>query len=225
MQYSKVVLPSPIETGAALARLLTTGKLLSAILTTSFHLLSAFTLAVLMGVIFGIIAGIQSEFEKTIAPIISALQGIPPIAWIVLALLWFGSGSATTIFTIMVATLPIIFFSTVEGMSSLPRSLLEMARLFSTPTSLLLKDLYFPHLLSYLFPSCAAGLGIAWRVAVMSELLSSEAGIGAELNLARINLDTDEVMAWIAVTIALIWVSQYLILRPLRHLLTPWQRI
>ncbi len=59
----------------------------------------------------------------------------------------------------------------------------------------------------------------------MSELLSSETGIGAELNLARINLDTDEVMAWIAVTIALIWVSQYLILQPLRHLLTPWQRI
>ena len=223
MRYSTVVLPSPLETGAAIGRLATTGKLGSAILTTSFHLFSAFTLAVLMGILLGIIAGIQSWFNKAISPIISALQGIPPIAWIVLALLWFGSGSATPIFTITVATLPIIFLGAVEGIRTFPTPLLEMARLFRTPQRLLLSDLYFPHLFSYLFPSLAAGLGLAWRLAVMAELLSSEIGIGAELNLARINLDTDEVMAWIAIVVVSIWVSEYLILRPLRRRLEPWR--
>ncbi len=223
MRYSSVVLPSPLETGAAIGRLATTGKLGSAILTTSFHLFSAFTLAVLMGILLGIIAGIQSWFNKAISPIISALQGIPPIAWIVLALLWFGSGSGTPIFTITVATLPIMFLGAVEGIRTFPTPLLEMARLFRTPQRLLLSDLYFPHLLSYLFPSLAAGLGLAWRVAVMAELLSSEIGIGAELNLARINLDTDEVMAWIAIVVVSIWVSEYLILRPLRRRLEPWR--
>ncbi len=223
MRYSTVVLPSPLETGAAIGRLATTGKLGSAILTTSFHLFSAFTLAVLMGILLGIIAGIQSWFNKAISPIISALQGIPPIAWIVLALLWFGSGSGTPIFTITVATLPIIFLGAVEGIRTFPTPLLEMARLFRTPQRLLLSDLYFPHLLSYLFPSLAAGLGLAWRLAVMAELLSSEIGIGAELNLARINLDTDEVMAWIAIVVVSIWVSEYLILRPLRRRLEPWR--
>ena len=53
---------------------------------------------------------------------------------------------------------------------------------------------------------------------------SAETGIGAELNLARINLDTDEVMAWIFVVVILIWISEYLILRPLRHRLEPWRR-
>ena len=223
MRYSTVVLPSPLETGAAIGRLATTGKLGSAILTTSFHLFSAFTLAVLMGILLGIIAGIQSWFNKAISPIISALQGIPPIAWIVLALLWFGSGSGTPIFTITVATLPTMFLGAVEGIRTFPTPLLEMARLFRTPQRLLLSDLYFPHLLSYLFPSLAAGLGLAWRVAVMAELLSSEIGIGAELNLARINLDTDEVMAWIAIVVVSIWVSEYLILRPLRRRLEPWR--
>ena len=69
----------------------------------------------------------------------------------------------------------------------------------------------------------AAGLGLAWRLAVMAELLSSEIGIGAELNLARINLDTDEVMAWIAIVVVSIWVSEYPILRPLRRRLEPWR--
>lgn len=224
MRIGTVVLPSPLETWSALGRLATTGKLGNAALITSFHVFTAFTLAVVLGILLGIIAGLQSGVQKAISPIISALQGIPPIAWIVLSLLWFGSGSATPIFTITVATLPIMFLGAVEGIRTFPTPLLEMARLFRTPQPLLLTDLYFPHLLSYLFPSLAGGLGLAWRVAVMAELLSSETGIGAELNLARINLDTDEVMAWIVFVVVLIWTSEYLLLRPLRRLGEPWRR-
>ena len=224
MQYSTVVLPSPLETWAAVGRLATTGVLADAILTTSFHLFSAFAIAVLFGVTLGIGGGFQPWFHRAISPIMSVFQGIPPIAWIVLALLWFGSGNATPIFTISVAVLPIIFLGTVEGMRTVPIPLLEMVHLYRMPKRLRLIDLYFPHLLSYLFPSLAAGLGLAWRVAVMAELLSSDIGIGAQLNLARINLDTDEVMAWIVFVVVLIWVSEYLILRPLRHRLEPWRR-
>ncbi len=224
MRYGTVVLPSPLETWRAIGRLVATGKLGDALLTTSFHLFAAFTLAVLLGIFLGIIAGNQSWFQKAISPIISALQGIPPIAWIVLALLWFGSGNAVPIFTITVATLPIMFLGAVEGIRSFPTPLLEMALLFRTPQHLLWRDLYFPHLLSHIFPSLVAGLGLSWRVAVMAELLSSETGIGAELNLARINLDTDEVMAWIAIVVVSIWVSEYVLLRPLRNLLERWRR-
>jgi len=222
-RYSSVVLPSPLETWEALERLAIARQLGNAALTTGFHLFSAFAIATLLGIILGIAAGIQSGFQRAISPVMSALQGIPPIAWIVLALLWFGSGHATPIFTITVAVLPIIFIGTVEGMRRFPTALLEMAYLYRTPKHLLLSDLYFPHLLSYLFPSLTAGLGLGWRVAVMAELLSSETGIGAQLNLARINLDTDEVMAWIAFVVLLIWLCEYLLLRPLRSWLEPWR--
>ncbi len=225
MHYGSIVLPSPKETAIAFWRLATTGKLQDALLTTSFHLLAAFALAVLLGIILGMMAGIKFWFKKAISPIISALQGIPPIAWIVLALLWFGTGNAVPVFTITVATLPIVFLGAVEAIQTIPTPLLEMASLFRTPQSVLFADLYFPHLFSCIFPSLVAGLGLAWRVAVMAELLSSETGIGAELNLARINLDTDEVMAWIAIVVLSIWVSEYLLLRPLRQRLEPWRCI
>ncbi len=223
MHYGSIVLPSPRETAIAIWRLGTTGKLGDALLTTSFHLLVAFTLAVLLGTVLGIVAGIKLWFKKAISPIISALQGIPPIAWIVLTLLWFGTGNAVPIFTITVATLPIMFLGAVEAIQTFPTPLLEMANLFRTPRNMLLRELYFPHLFTYIFPSLLAGLGLSWRVAVMAELLSSETGIGAELNLARINLDTDEVMAWIAIVVCSIWVSEYLLLRPLRRSLEPWR--
>ncbi len=225
MHYSSIVLPSPKETAIAFWRLATAGKLGDALLTTCFHLITAFTIAVLLGIILGITAGIKLWFKKAISPIISAVQGIPPIAWIVLTLLWFGTGNAVPIFTITVATLPIMFIGAVEAIQTFPTPLLEMASLFRTPRNMLLSELYFPHLCSYIFPSLVAGLGLSWRVAVMAELLSSERGIGAELNLARINLDTDEVIAWISLVVFSIWVSEYLFLRPLRRRLEPWRCI
>ncbi|MGK7945521.1 MAG: ABC transporter permease [Microcystaceae cyanobacterium] len=223
MRYGSVVLPSPSETWAACHNLAITGKLKDELLITSFHLMSALTLAITLGIILGMIAGLQSGFERAMSPIISAFQGVPPIGWIVLALLWFGTGNGTPIFTITVTILPILFFNTIEGIRTFPTSLLEMAHLFRTPRRILLSDLYFPHLLTYLFPALLSALGLGWRVAVMAELLSSEKGIGAALNLARINLATDEVMAWIILVVISIWISEYFFLRPLHRWLQPYK--
>jgi NitT/TauT family transport system permease protein len=65
------------------------------------------------------------------------------------------------------------------------------------------------------------GLGLSWRVAIMSEVLATPNGIGAELNTARANLDTAQVMAWIVITIILVLTSDTL-LRQLQKRLLPW---
>ncbi|WP_293125379.1 ABC transporter permease [Okeania sp. SIO1I7] len=222
MHYSSIILPSPLETLVALKNLATANKLTLAILTTTLNAISGFTIATLIGSFLGIIAGIKPLISRAVRPLITALQGVPPIAWIVIALLWFGTGNSTSIFTVAVATLPIIFIGAVEGVRNINSQLIEMAFTFKIPIKNLLLDLYYPHLLSSLFPSITSGLGLAWRVAIMSELLSSETGIGAEMNLARINLDTAEVMAWVVVTVVLILISEYLVIRPIRRFLEPW---
>jgi NitT/TauT family transport system permease protein len=224
MQYNPVILPSPLETFIALKNLAATNRLTDAIFTTIFDTFSGFAIATLSGIFLGIAAGMQPFIRRSLGPILSALQGVPPIAWIAIALLWFGTGNSTPIFTVFVATLPVIFIGAVEGFRNLDSQLLEMAKSFRLPVSALLEDLYLPHLLSSLFPSIAAALGLAWRVAVMSEFLSSERGIGAEMNIARINLDTAEVMALVIVAVVLILISEYLILRPIRRFLEPWHQ-
>ncbi|NEQ38421.1 MAG: ABC transporter permease subunit [Okeania sp. SIO3I5] len=92
-----------------------------------------FQLMNLMLKILGIIAGIKPFISRAIRPLISALQGVPPIAWIVIALLWFGTGNSTAIFTVAVATLPIIFIGAVEGVRNINSQLLEMANTFKIP--------------------------------------------------------------------------------------------
>ena len=77
--------------------------------------------------------------------------------------------------------------------------------------------------MSRLLPVWVAGLGLSWRVAIMSEVLATPNGIGAELNTARANLDTAEVIAWIVITIALVLASDTL-LRQGQQRLLPWQQ-
>lgn len=223
LRYNPVILPSPYETVVALVRLFQEGHVVTAAYITGIHALVGFGAATLLGGLLGTIAGSNTMIRQLVWPVVTMLQGIPPIAWIVLAMLWFGMDGGTPIFTVAAATLPIVFIGALEGTQTVDRALLEIAHVFRTPRSTLFADIYVPHLLSYLFPVIVAGLGIAWKVALMSELLASNSGIGAALSVARINLDTAAAMAWIAVAVLLMFTFEYLMLHPLKHYLEPWR--
>ena len=220
-----IILPSPGATLQALGRLAAEGRVLRAALATAMHTLGGFGAAAALGGALGIGAGLVPTLRRMLAPVVTILQGIPQIAWIVLALLWFGPGSAATpVFTVAVGVLPVIFAAAVSGVAAADRTLVEMARSFSAPRSLLLADVYLPHLVSYLYPAATAGLGIGWKVAVMAELMSgADRGVGAGLARARTNLEVAEAMAWIAVVVLLMFGVEYLLLHPLRRRLEPWR--
>ena len=220
-----LVLPSPLLTAKAMVGLIGEGALVRAAWVTTLRTVTGFGAAALLGVGVGILAGVFHLLRRMLRPIVTVLQGVPQIAWIVLALFWFGPSSGTTpVFTVAVAVLPLLFASAVEGMGATDRALLAMARAFRAPNRVLLLDLYWPHLLSYLFPAATAGLGIGWKVAVMAEVMSAGSGIGAGLQAARTNLQTPEAMAWILLVVLLMFGMEYLVLHPLRRRLEPWRQ-
>ncbi len=204
-------------------RMIDEGRGWPPMLLTSWRALSGFVFAALVGSALGLLAGLSMTLAKTMRPVITILLGVPPIAWIVLALIWFGMGGATAIFTVIVTTLPMTFAAAIEGMRTVDRRQLDMADSFGAGFYLKITNLYIPHLLSYLFPAWISALGMAWKVAVMAELLSTNEGIGASLALARVNLDTDEAMAWVMAVILLLLSVEYLFLEPLKRKLEPWR--
>ncbi|QGY41929.1 ABC transporter permease subunit [Pseudodesulfovibrio cashew] len=222
--YGPFILPSPLEACAALWRLTVGGEALRAALLTSERALGGFAIAGLAGSGIGILAGLRPGLAQALKPVTSILLGIPPIAWIVLAMLWFGTTGLTPLFTVVVTTLPITFAVAVEGARTRDAGLEEMARSFKADRLTLLWDVHLPHILSYLFPGWITALGLAWKVAVMAELLASADGIGANLALARINMDTAEAFAWIIAVVVLLLAVEMLLLQPLQQRIEPWRR-
>jgi NitT/TauT family transport system permease protein len=222
-RYPNVILPPPADVALALTRLLGEGRIWPPVGATTLHALGGFSLAVLVGGLLGLMAGMQPLLQAALTPISIALLGTPPIAWLVLAMVWFGLGNTNSIFTVAVTVGPMVFTGAVDAIATLNPQWLEVAQVYQLQGRNRFRSLYWPHLMSRLLPVGVAGLGLSWRVAIMSEVLATPNGIGAELNTARANLDTAEVIAWIVITIALVLASDIL-LRQGQQRLLPWRQ-
>ncbi|MGM0700897.1 MAG: ABC transporter permease [Pseudomonadota bacterium] len=222
--YGSFLLPGPRDALGALVQLARQGEAANAVWATTWRAMSGFALAALAGIALGLLAGLSRTLGRALEPLSTVLLGIPPIAWIVLAILWFGSGSAATIYTVMATTLPVAFAGAQMGALTRDRRLQEMADAFRVPPLMRLVDFHLPHIVSYVFPALITALGVAWKVAVMAELFAAEEGIGAGLAVARVNLDTAAAMAWIVLVVLLLIVAEHGLLRPLQRRMEPWRQ-
>jgi len=148
---------------------------------------------------------------------------MPVIAWIVLAMIWFGFSDTTIIFIVFIATFPIIFIGAYQGMLTIDNKLIVMADSFKLSLKTKLLNIYLPHLLSYIFPSLLSSIGLSWKIVIMAELMSSDDGIGAILGMAQTQLDTITVMALLIIMISLLLIIERLILNPLKQRLESWR--
>lgn len=151
------------------------------------------------------------------------MMGMPPIAWIVLAMIWFGMGDATVEFTVVVASLPIVFVGALQGTRTLEDKFDEMADVFKVPFFMKLFDIYLPHIFSYVFPAWVAALGMAWKIVVMAELLATSDGLGASLAMARSQLDTASALAIVVTMVGLLMIAEYIFLEPIKREVEKWR--
>jgi NitT/TauT family transport system permease protein len=221
--YGDLVLPSPQETFSTLFTMLGDHAVWSEIKITLYRAGVGFGISLVLGTILGIFAGSFATASIMSRPIVTILVGMPPIAWIVLAMIWFGMGDLTVIFTVVVASFPIVFVGALQGARTLEGDLKEMADSFKLPFRMKMFDVYFPHIFSYIFPAWVSGLGMAWKIVVMAELLSTSDGIGASLAVARSQLDTPTALALVVIMIASLMIVEYIILEPIKREVELWR--
>lgn len=222
--YGSLVLPSLFETIATLGRLVRDGDVIPALAITARDAVSGWLIGGCVGVLAGLLAYWREELSLMLQPIGVILLGIPAVVWVVLTLLWF-SGPWAVIFTVCLATAPIVFSSTRQGLASVDGDLVRMAHAYRTPWGAMLTDLYVPHMVSHLFPVLASMFAIAWKVSVMAELFTGSGGIGDGIAGGRARLDTAETMAWVVVIVAVLIVVDFSLLRPLLVRLELWRGV
>ena len=222
--YGPLVLPTPLETGATLQALLVEGDVLvSQLFITARRAFAGLTLAVLGGSALGLVAGLSMTASMMARPWVTVLLGTPPIAWLVLAMLWFSTDDGTPVFTVFIACFPVVFVGGMQGARTLEQRWHDLGQALRVPWHMRVTDLYVPHVLSYLFPAWIVALGSAWKVAVMAELLASSDGVGAALAASRAQLDMPATLAWISCVVLLLLAIEYLLLEPFRRELERWR--
>jgi NitT/TauT family transport system permease protein len=221
--YGDMILPSPIETFQTLATLFKDQDFTQSLMITLRRAMIGFGISLVVGTALGLLAGFFVTASIVSRPIVTILMGMPPIAWIVLAMIWFGMGDATVEFTVIVASLPIVFVGALQGTRTLEDKFEEMADIFKVPPLMKFFDIYLPHIFSYVFPAWVSALGMAWKIVVMAELLATSDGLGADLAMARSQLDTATALAIVVAMVGLLMVAEYIFLEPIKREVEKWR--
>lgn len=221
--YGDFILPSPLATVAATAELLRspeTWRLAGATFARAFE---GFALTAVLGGVAGLAAGHSPAAMRLARPLLTVVMGVPPIAWIVLAMIWFGSGRGTVLTTTVVASFPLVFASVAEAVASRDRALDDMANAFGASPPMRLWTIVVRQVAGQYFTSLAIALGTTFKVAVMAELLANIDGIGLALAMSRANLEVAQSIAWVVIIVGAIIVVEYGLVHPVRAELERWR--
>lgn len=221
---SPYLLPSPGAVFSAAGRL-NAGYLGSTLLghleASLYVVLTGYVAAASIGTALGILMAWNRIAELLLDPLISLLRPIPPAAWIPLAILWFGIGTAGKVFVVFAATIsPCIVNSYVAIRQTSPQ-INDAARMLGAGNTALLFQVAIPSALPLIANGMRIALGNAWSTVVAAELVVATAGFGYVIMNGYRNFEA-AVMAFGVIAVALLGFAFGLLFRQAEKLLIPW---
>jgi len=170
--------PKPFDVGKGLVELFQKGLLFKYVVASLFRVTWGFALAVLVGVPGGLALGWFRRAHEAFNPLIQGLRPISPIAWIPLAILWFGVSDAAPIFLIFLASVFPITVAAAAAVKNVPTVYLRAARNFGLSPQQLFGRVILPATLPQILTGLRIALGVAWLVVVAAEMIAVNSGLG-----------------------------------------------
>jgi len=172
------IFPTPIEVFRGLVELAGQGLLLKYIVASLFRVSWGFGLAVLAGVPLGLALGWFRPAYAALNPFIQILRPISPIAWIPVAILWFGVKDTAPVFLIFLASVFPITVSAMAAVQNMQQVYLRAAQNFGLRGLPLFRRVIFPAALPQIITGIRIALGVAWLVVVAAEMIAVNSGLG-----------------------------------------------
>ena len=173
-----LIFPTPWGVVTGTVELIQNGTLFEHIGASLMRVGAGFGLAVLFAVPVGIWMGRVRGAYDTLNPLFQMLRPISPIAWIPIAILWFGVGNASPIYLIFIASVFPMVVQTTTGVHTIERRYLRAAQNFDVSRATLFRRVILPATLPEIVVGMRIGLGVAWLVVVAAEMIALRSGLG-----------------------------------------------
>lgn len=177
---------------------------------TLIRVLIGFSVSFLVALGFVLLASQSSMIRRILNPIQVLTKSIPNISYIIITLVWFGSEASVSIICFLVL-FPIFYNNFLFAIDSEPQELKDIEKIYPESFFETMKAKTIPMLVPSMLSSSKVALGLGIKVSVMAEILGQvRVGIGKQLYLARINLDTTSLFAWTIVIIVLCFIIDWI---------------
>jgi NitT/TauT family transport system permease protein len=177
-RHSPHILPTPWGVVTGIGELLQHGLLLKYVVASLFRVTWGFALAVVLAVPLGLIIGWNRRADMALYPLIQILRPISPLAWIPLAILWFGVGDLAAIFLIFLGCFFPMLLTAINAVRGIPAVYLNAGRNFGLGPAALVSRVLFPAVIPQLIIGMRITLGVGWLVVVAAEMIAVNSGLG-----------------------------------------------
>jgi NitT/TauT family transport system permease protein len=178
VRTESVIFPTPLQVVTGTLELAEDGTLWEHIGASLFRVGTGFGLAAAVAIPLGLWMGRVDGAYITLNPIFQILRPISPIAWIPLAILWFGVGNLSPIFLIFIASVFPMIVQTAAGVHTIERRYLRAAENFGVSKTVLFRQVIIPAVLPEIIVGMRISLGVAWLVVVAAEMIALRSGLG-----------------------------------------------
>lgn len=172
------IFPTPKMVLAGILELAEKGVLFKYVVASLFRVTTGYLLAVFIGIPLGLTMGWFTRFRLAFNPAIQVLRPISPIAWIPLAILWFGVSDLAPVFLIFLASLFPITTAAMAAVQNIQLVYIRAARNFGIGGLTLFKKVVLPAALPQILTGLRLALGVAWLVVVAAEMIAVNSGLG-----------------------------------------------
>ena len=172
------VFPSPLSVEKGISELLHKHVLWADIADSLRRVAIGYGAAVVIGIPLGLCLGWFPAANQVVNPLLQLLRPISPVAWIPVAIIFFGIGDPAAIFLVFLGSFFPIVVAAVGGVSSVPLIFRRAGRNFGLSNAQLLRKVIFPAALPQILIGLRIALGIAWLVVVAGEMIAVDSGLG-----------------------------------------------
>lgn len=172
------LVPSPLAAAAGIIELAEKGLLAKYVVASLFRVTWGYLAALVIAVPLGVLLGLWQRGEKALNPVLQLLRPISPLAWIPIAILWFGVGDVAAVFLIFLASLLPLTLTTINAVHNIESVHLAAGRNFGLTGRELVRSVILPAILPQLIVGMRITLGIAWLVVVAAEMIAVSSGLG-----------------------------------------------
>ena len=194
---------------------LTEGEMLQHLALTLMRVGVSFTIAMILGVLLGIIMGAFPKLNQGADSLLVIALNVPALVTILLCYIWFGLIEAAAIAAVAINKIPTVVVMVREGARVVDRDLLQVAQVYRVSPTSYFFQVYLPQLYPFIMAAARSGLSLIWKVVLVVELLGRSDGVGFQLGTFFHFFDIASILAYTLAFAFVILVIEGFILRPL----------
>ena len=211
------------EAGGSWLAWAVSGELIVDALGSMYRVVVGFLIGGVLALPLGLVMGASPRVYAWLNPLTQVLRPIPPIAYIPLAILWFGLGNPPAVFLIAIGAFFPVLINTIAGVRHVDGIYLRAARNLGASQSTLFRRVILPAAVPYILSGVRIGIGTAFIVVIVSEMIAVNNGLGFRILEAREYFWSDKIIAGM-ISIGMLGLAIDIGVNKLNNYLLRWHR-